>query len=184
MGSNRKVWWVCEKGHEWQATVRSRVSGAGCPVCSNRKILPGYNDLATLHPELVKQWEFAKNGDLKPDQIGCGYDRKVWWICSEGHIWRAAVANRALPGYKHTGCPVCAGRTSIKNKQEYYHMIEKTQVWQERTREKEKKTMKKLRRRAISLILSVVMILSMMPAISWATVTEPDETEWIQGIIA
>lgn len=28
------------------------------------------------------------------------------------------------------------------------------------------------------------MILSMMPAISWATVTEPDETEWIQGIIA
>ena len=43
--------------------------------------------------------------------------------------------------------------------------------------------MKKLRRRAISLILSVVMILSMMPAISWATVTEPDETEWIQGII-
>ena len=44
--------------------------------------------------------------------------------------------------------------------------------------------MKKLRRRAISLILSVVMILSMMPAISWATVTEPDETEWIQGIIA
>ena len=44
--------------------------------------------------------------------------------------------------------------------------------------------MKKLRRRAISLILSVVMILSMMPAISWATVTESDETEWIQGIIA
>ena len=44
--------------------------------------------------------------------------------------------------------------------------------------------MKKLRRRAISLILSVVMILSMMPAISWATVTEPNETEWIQGIIA
>ena len=34
------------------------------------------------------------------------------------------------------------------------------------------------------MILSVVMILSMMPAISWATVTEPDETEWIQGIIA
>lgn len=128
MGSNRKVWWGCEKGHEWQAPVYSRTHGNGCPVCSNRKILPEYNDLATLHPELVKQWEFAKNGGLKPDQIGCGYDRKVWWICSEGHIWRAAVANRALPGYKHTGCPVCAGRASIKNKQEYYHMIEKTQV--------------------------------------------------------
>ena len=70
MGSNRKIWWVCEKGHEWQAPVYSRTHGNGCPVCSNRKILPGYNDLATLHPELVKQWGFARNGDLKPDMIG------------------------------------------------------------------------------------------------------------------
>lgn len=109
MGSNRKVWWGCEKGHEWQAPVYSRTHGNGCPVCSNRKILPGYNDLATLHPELVKQWEFAKNGDLKPDQIGCGYDRKVWWVCEKGHEWQATVRSRVE---KATGCPVCANRRS------------------------------------------------------------------------
>ena len=32
-GSQRKMWWLCERGHSWQATVNSRLSGSGCPVC-------------------------------------------------------------------------------------------------------------------------------------------------------
>ena len=35
-GSHKSVWWQCEKGHEWQAAVASRVNGAGCPVCAGR----------------------------------------------------------------------------------------------------------------------------------------------------
>jgi hypothetical protein len=31
---NKKVWWICEEGHEWQATVKSRVKGRGCPECN------------------------------------------------------------------------------------------------------------------------------------------------------
>lgn len=31
--SNKKVWWRCRKGHEWQAVVSSRNMGAGCPIC-------------------------------------------------------------------------------------------------------------------------------------------------------
>ena len=50
-GSHRKVWWRCEKGHEWQAEVKTRVNGCGCPVCANRKLAEGENDLATLRPE-------------------------------------------------------------------------------------------------------------------------------------
>ena len=34
-GSEKKVWWRCGQGHEWQAEIRSRVSGCGCPVCKN-----------------------------------------------------------------------------------------------------------------------------------------------------
>ena len=34
-GSNKKVWWKCEKGHEWEAVVSSRYNGAGCPKCTN-----------------------------------------------------------------------------------------------------------------------------------------------------
>jgi hypothetical protein len=33
-GSNKKVWWKCEKGHKWQAMVINRVRGSsGCPCC-------------------------------------------------------------------------------------------------------------------------------------------------------
>lgn len=40
-GSKRQVWWRCEHGHEWQAIVKSRVVGRGCPVCTNRAIRKG-----------------------------------------------------------------------------------------------------------------------------------------------
>ncbi len=38
-GSNMKVWWICAKGHEWQAVIHSRTGKAkhGCPVCNHRK---------------------------------------------------------------------------------------------------------------------------------------------------
>jgi len=31
---NTKVWWLCENGHEWEATVKDRVDGVGCFVCT------------------------------------------------------------------------------------------------------------------------------------------------------
>ena len=27
------VWWICSQSHEWQATIKSRIQGMGCPVC-------------------------------------------------------------------------------------------------------------------------------------------------------
>ena len=55
-GSHRMVWWVCEKGHRWQAMVKSRAAGSGCPICANRSVLPGVNDLATAFPQVADQW--------------------------------------------------------------------------------------------------------------------------------
>ena len=38
-GSDEKVWWLCKKveGHEWEAAIKSRSRGSGCPECYNRK---------------------------------------------------------------------------------------------------------------------------------------------------
>ena len=33
-GSAKKVWWICSKGHEWDAIISSRTRGSGCPYCS------------------------------------------------------------------------------------------------------------------------------------------------------
>ena len=104
--SNERVWWMCEKGHEWQASPNDRVGGYGCPYCSNQKILAGYNDLATTNPELAKEWHPTKNGDLTPQMIPAGTEKKVWWICKNGHEWQAAVYRRN----KGSSCPACSRR--------------------------------------------------------------------------
>ena len=109
-GSHRMAWWICDHGHEWQAIVKSRTRGTGCPVCANRKLLVGENDLATTHPSLAKQWHPTKNGTLTPKDLIAGTRKKVWWQCEKGHEWRATVASRANNG---VGCPVCAGKLVI-----------------------------------------------------------------------
>ena len=32
--SHKKVWWICKNGHEWEAQVKSRNYGCGCPMCA------------------------------------------------------------------------------------------------------------------------------------------------------
>lgn len=110
-GSKRKVWWRCSLGHEWQAVVAARTSnGSGCPYCAGRKVLTGFNDLATREPLLAKQWHPKLNGSLTPEMVTPGSHRKVWWQCPDGHVWRAVIYSRSGP--QKSGCPICAGRDS------------------------------------------------------------------------
>lgn len=104
-GSGRMAWWLCEKGHSWQATVNHRHHGTGCPVCANRIVVKGVNDLKTVNPVLAAQWNYEKNGTLTPEDVPVGNHRKVWWRCPKGHEWKAVIASRNQ-GY---GCPCCAG---------------------------------------------------------------------------
>lgn len=108
--SNTKVYWICEKGHSYQARIDSRVSGTGCPYCANRKVLKGYNDLSTTNPQLITEWNFERNTNIKPDQITYGSNKKVWWKChSCGYEWEAKVFERA----KGKGCPCCTGKKVV-----------------------------------------------------------------------
>lgn len=78
----------------------------GCPYCVNKKVLVGFNDLATQNPELAQQWDYAKNIPVLPADVTSGSHRLVWWKCEKGHSWRASVRSRV----SGNGCPVCAGR--------------------------------------------------------------------------
>ena len=105
-GSTKKVWWICNKGHEWQANVNSRTAGAGCPYCSNNKVLSGYNDLQTLNPTLAKEWNYEKNKNLTPHTFAPNSNKKVWWKCDKGHEWQARIQNRNVGGK----CPYCTNQ--------------------------------------------------------------------------
>jgi hypothetical protein len=37
--SHKRVWWICEKGHEWESAVAIRSRSRGCPYCVGRRIL-------------------------------------------------------------------------------------------------------------------------------------------------
>jgi hypothetical protein len=105
--SNRRVKWVCELGHEWEATVaqRTRVQ-TGCPFCSNQRAWPGLNDLATRSPAIAAQWHPTKNGNIEPSEVLFGSHKKYWWLCPKGHEWDSKVSNRTARG---SGCRVCSG---------------------------------------------------------------------------
>ena len=119
-GSHKKVWWICAKGHEWQAQINSRCNGVGCPYCANKKVLVGVNDLSTIYPKISAEWHPTKNGDLTPKDVTFGSGKKVWWKCKNGHEWEAVVCNRI----KGRGCPICSARrrTSFPEQAIFYYV--------------------------------------------------------------
>lgn len=103
---NRKAWWRGKCGHEWYALISSRSAGHGCPYCNDHKVLAGFNDFATLHPELAEEWS-EKNGSTKPSELPENKDGLFWWKCKTcGGEYRAMLASRT----KGTSCLYCSGR--------------------------------------------------------------------------
>ena len=85
----------------------------GCPYCSNKKLLSGYNDLATTHPEIAKEWDYNKNNGITPSDVMAGSNiKKYWFICPNGHSYSATLLNRK----NGQGCPECA-KEKRKNKE-------------------------------------------------------------------
>lgn len=109
-GSQKKVWWICNHGHEWQAQVNVRNKGSGCPYCSGRYATQE-NCLAKRSPQVAKEWHTLKNGELTPFEVTPSSSKKVWWKCNQGHEWKAIIGSRT----KGTGCPFCAGKYPSKD---------------------------------------------------------------------
>lgn len=101
--SGKKVWWKCKScGHEWESTIQKRSNGLSCPCCDGRIVVLGKNDLKTVRPDLAEEWNYEKNGDLKPEQVFYKSDKRVWWVCKIcGHVWCTTINHR----YYGTGCP-------------------------------------------------------------------------------
>ena len=109
--SNRKVWWKCAKcGYEFRAPVNNRThsntQGNGCKQCAGQILIPGKNDLETLFPDVAAEWDYKKNGDIKPSQIFSKTDKGYFWKCRRGHTWKASPNSRT----NGRGCPYCSGK--------------------------------------------------------------------------
>jgi hypothetical protein len=109
-GSHYVAYWLCSKKHSYTSAIKGRtLSGRNCPVCSNNKILVGYNDLATTHSRLLAEWDYDKN-EFLPTEIVAGTNRRAWWICAkEGHSWYTRVCFRTV---SLANCPECGNANS------------------------------------------------------------------------
>ena len=95
IGSHKKVIWKCKLGHEWIATVKSRtIKKTGCPYCSHNKVLAGFNDLATLFPEVADEW--SDKNEKKPTEVMAFANSKAWWKCRTcGYEWNTLISTRS-----------------------------------------------------------------------------------------
>jgi hypothetical protein len=103
-GSNKKVWWQCDQGHEWKANISSRET-KGCPFCSGR--LPTKeNNLLVYDPDVVKWWDYEIN-EKNPEDYTPNSGKYVWWKCVKGHSWKLQIYN--MENSKGDRCPYCNG---------------------------------------------------------------------------
>jgi hypothetical protein len=101
-GSGKKVWWLCNEGHEWEAVVYSRSRGSGCPHCNN-STSADHSSVSVSSSEFKMEWHPTANSNLNPSYWTPVDSGKVWWICRKGHEWQATFKARL----KGKGCPVC-----------------------------------------------------------------------------
>lgn len=106
-GSGKKFWWICHKGHSYEALISTRLKGHSCPYCAGQKAIAGENDIETKFPEILKEWDYDKN-TIKPKEIMPYSNKKVWWRCSKGHSYKTSPNSRL--GSKQAGCPICSNK--------------------------------------------------------------------------
>lgn len=103
VGSRKKARWKCSVcGHEWLTYIYVRQKH-GCPKCGFKKLseerscIPhNGKTIIDVFPDVVKCWNYEKNGDLRPDNMAAMSNKKVWWKCSEcGREWQSSISNRS-----------------------------------------------------------------------------------------
>lgn len=97
--------WVCPEGHPHETSPSKKTAaGYGCPVCSNRVIIPGVNCLVATYPEVAAEWVAPIKGDHTPETIAPGSPRNILWQCPNEHRYAAPVYKRTT---EEQGCPTC-----------------------------------------------------------------------------
>jgi hypothetical protein len=122
-----KFLWLCPNGHTYSADPNHRIQGTGCSVCASKTIVQGQNDLASVRPELAKEWHPTKNLPLTPANISKSSGKPVWWLCSKcGYEWLVGVNKRAAG----RGCPVCARSRVAQAHQRAVRCVESGEIFQ------------------------------------------------------
>ncbi len=71
------VWWICDKGHSWDNSIVTQRNDDGCPVCANRRLVVGINDLKSRFPAIADEWDYENNDGSRPEEFLFGSNERV-----------------------------------------------------------------------------------------------------------
>ena len=110
INNHTKIYFYCSKGHTWDAVPASVLNGNGCPYCSNKRILIGYNDIFTTSPDIFK-FLADKNDGYKYTRWS---NQRVDFKCTLcGHVQNRKIGTVAHRGFR---CECCGDGISYPNK--------------------------------------------------------------------
>ena len=84
---NHKYFFRCSEGHSFQSSVyimlgSLKYKSKGCPVCANKQVEIGVNDLLTTHPFVRDIFPYDINPDVDPVLLVAGSDREINCYCA------------------------------------------------------------------------------------------------------
>lgn len=90
-GYNHKILHKCKKcEYEWKAKPSNILYGNLCPVCANKIVLKGYNDLWSTHPSIAKLLDNPDDGYT----VVSGSGKSLLWKCPRcGQATKKIVRN-------------------------------------------------------------------------------------------
>lgn len=95
--NGQKVWWICQYGHEWQATPKDRATdNTGCPLCKSRRLTSFPEQAITyyikkLYPDTLNRYKDIFNNGMELDiyipsiHLGIEYDGAAWHNTEDSH---------------------------------------------------------------------------------------------------
>lgn len=108
---SKKNYWLLECGHEKYVSAKILSSHPKCLICTNQTLVQGFNDLATVNPDIADLWHPTKNDNALPDSVLPSSKVKVWGEDKCGHEWFASPKTVIA---SKTACPYCGGRELLK----------------------------------------------------------------------
>lgn len=116
---NYEYLWKCPQGHDYSLKLVLRIERElKCPYCSGRRILTGFNDVATTDPDIARK--FSENSPYSPTELTRGSKRKVRLLCDKEHEYEQTMKNAAI---LRRGCPYCSGYSKKKGYNDLQTML-------------------------------------------------------------
>lgn len=98
------------------------------PIVEKKRLLKGFNDLASQYPELAKEYLPELNSGITADELPIRNNTKVKWRCCKcGYEWITTIGHRTKRG---TGCPRCNGKKTSQRKMKAVVCVETGKIYE------------------------------------------------------